>query len=272
VKTAEDVRFKLDIHYDGTRFFGWQIQKQQRTVQGEIEAALERLTQAHRTLTGSGRTDRGVHATGQVASVKVPARWTAAELKKALNAVLPSDIWIPHVMHVPDAFHPRYDAVARTYHYRVGTVPRARSPFERPWCWALDDEELDLAAMEEGAAHIPGHHSFKSFAKSGQPQRGEMCTVTAAGWSGWSDLGLEFEITANRYLHHMVRYLVGTLVDVGRGRRPPDVVERLLEEPDGELVTSRPAPARGLFLTRVEYDPESLSFDPSATEEAESTT
>ena len=270
MKNAEGIRFRLDIHYDGTRFFGWQIQKTERTVQGEIEAALQRLTGARRTLTGSGRTDRGVHATGQVAAVVVPSRWSTAELKKALNAVLPSDIWIPAVTRVPEAFHPRFDARARTYTYRIGTSPEANSPFERPWCWPIA-ESLDTALMERGATFIPGRHSFRAFAKSGQPERGEICTVASAEWARWRDLGLEFRITADRYLHHMVRYLVGTLVDVGRGRRAPEDVQRLLDDPDGELITSAPAPPEGLFLTRVEYDPESTTFDPSK-EETESDT
>jgi tRNA pseudouridine38-40 synthase len=191
-----------------------------------------------------------VHATGQVASVDMPRSWTAAALRRSLNAILPRDVWVESVQEVPADFHPRYDALARTYTYRIGTVPEAASPFHAPWCWPLL-QPLDRDLLERGAAPLPGEHSFRAFAKSGQPERGDRCSVTAATWSEWP-LGLRFEITANRYLHHMVRYLVGTLVDVARGRRPLADVSGLLD-PETRLECSPPAPPQGLFLTHVEY-------------------
>ena len=130
-------RFRLTLHYDGTRFFGWQMQPEVRTVQGELQATLERLTGAPRTVTGAGRTDRGVHATGQVAAVALPPRWSAATLLRALNATLPQDIWVAEAHVAPPGFHPRYDATAREYGYRLGLTVAARSPFHRPWCWPL---------------------------------------------------------------------------------------------------------------------------------------
>lgn len=290
---AEVHRFKLTIHYDGTRFHGWQLQPEQRTVQGELEAAVERLTQQPRTVLGSGRTDAGVHATGQVAMVDVPIRWGPGELRKSLNAVLPRDIWVEAIDLVPPGFHARYHATARTYAYRLGLAERAFSPFHRPWCWALD-EPVEPTRLHEAAALLPGERSFGAFAKSGQPHRGERCHVHAAGWSDWTDpaspatarrgggssgrpgeggsrgrregasgrpdegtsggLGLVFHITADRYLHRMVRYLVGTMVDVARGRRPLDEMAALVDRSDPELVTSAPAPPDGLFLVRVEYE------------------
>jgi len=253
VETAEDLRFRLKLHYDGTHFFGWQMQKTERTVQGELEAALKQLTGARRPVVGSGRTDRGVHATGQVAAVTLPSRWQGDNLKRALNAVLPSDIWVQEVASVPLEFNPRYAAVARTYHYRVGTAPQAHSPFRRSWCWSLG-VDLDVEMLHAAAAVLPGRHSFKSFAKAGQPERGEVCTIQSAVWRPWEDLGLEFEIIADRYLHHMVRYLVGTMIAIGRGGRPLADLERLLDEPEGELETSPPAPPQGLFLSHVEYE------------------
>jgi tRNA pseudouridine38-40 synthase len=149
-------------------------------------------------------------------------------------------------------FHPRYDAVDRRYLYRVGTVARSASPFHRPWCWALG-ESLDPARLAEAAAALPGEHSFRRFSKAGQPERGERCTVLEAAWTPWDELGFAFSIRANRYLHHMVRYLVGTMVDVGRGRRDVAEMVALLEDPDGELRTSPPAPPEGLYLERVRY-------------------
>lgn len=250
METGDPIRLQIVLHYDGSSFHGWQIQPDQRTVQGELQAALARLSGRERAVMGSGRTDTGVHATGQVASVVLPRRWEPRELHRALNAVLPGDVWVEAVREVDPDFHPRYDARARTYRYRVGIAAEARSPFHRRWCWPLA-EELDGALLDRSAALLPGRHSFRSFAKSGQPERGYLCTVERARWSPWA-LGTELEITADRYLHHMVRYLVGTMVDVARGRRPEAEMEALLECAPG-LETSPPAPPEGLFLAHVEY-------------------
>ena len=257
---GEETRLGLRLHYDGSGFFGWQSQKEERTVQGELEAAVERLTGRRRTVIGSGRTDRGVHATGQVAAVDVPARWTPTEFRRACNAVLPGDLWVQEVRRVAPDFHPRYDAVARTYVYRVGLAREAWSPFHKRWCWPVRGS-VDRKALEAAAARVPGDRSFRAFAKTGQPERGYRCVVETAEWSDWGELGLAFTIRANRYLHHMVRYLVGTMVDVARGRRPPEDVSALLEEPSPALETSPPAPPRGLFLAHVEYPADAWGAD-----------
>ena len=255
-------RLKLILQYDGSAFFGWQTQREERTVQGELEAALTRLTGARRPVEGSGRTDRGVHATGQVAAVSLPEAWEPPKLEKALNAVLPNDIWVESVESAASDFSPRYDAITRTYLYRLGVSERSRSPFHRAWCWALATA-VDDTLLSEAADLLPGKHSFKAFAKSGQPERGEFCTVHAAGWERWEDLGFAFRVTADRYLHHMVRYLVGTMVDIARGRRPVEDVGLLLATPDGELKTSPPAPPEGLFLHHVAYSAEAADAHPS---------
>ncbi len=254
-------RFKLTLHYDGGAFFGWQVQPGARTVQGELEAALSRLAARPVGVLGAGRTDRGVHATGQVASALMPGKWSAAEVRRALNAILPGDLWVAAAESVPLEFHARYDAQAREYEYRVGTAAESRSPFLRPYCWALGGRgagsggegglELDGGLLSAGAALLEGRHSFRAFAKAGQPGRGEECTVDLAWWEAW-EAGPLFRIRANRFLHHMVRYLVGTLVEVARGRRPLEDVAGLLAGEPG-LETSAPAPAEGLFLTRVYY-------------------
>jgi tRNA pseudouridine38-40 synthase len=196
-----------------------------------------------------------VHASGQVAAVTLPARWEPTEFRRAANAVLPRDVWVEEARRVPPGFHPRYDAISRTYIYRVGLAEEAWSPFRRPWCWPLRGS-VDAAALERAAAQIPGERSFASFAKAGQPERGERCHVYDAAWSRWDDVGLTFTITANRYLHHMVRYLVGTMLDVARGRRPLGELTALLDPPAGGLETSPPAPPEGLCLSRVDYPPE----------------
>jgi tRNA pseudouridine38-40 synthase len=250
VEPPATTRLKLTVHYDGSDFHGWQLQPDRRTVQGELESCLSRLADSPRRVTGSGRTDTGVHATGQVASVDMPERWTPEDLRGSLNAVLAHDVWIESVETVGDDFHPRYDAVARTYTYHIGTSPAAASPFRRRWCWPLG-EEPDRRLLRAATAVIVGEHSFRAFCKAGQSERGDRCTVASAAWTA-SDDGVVLSITADRYLHHMVRYLVGTTVAIGRGRRPPEDMARLLGG-DPDVVTSPPAPAQGLFLRRVEY-------------------
>ena len=245
-------RFKLTLHYDGADFRGWQVQPGKPTVQGTIEEALSRLTGEHRTVLGSGRTDTGVHATGQVAAVTMPARWTARELARSLNALLPGTIWVQDIEAVPTDFHPRLHAIARSYEYRIGTAPHAASPFHRRWCWPLC-RLFDPDAAARAARLLPGEHRFRAFAKAGQPHRGYICHVSHARWRPWNDLGAVFEITANRFLHRMVRYLVGTMVDIALNRREEEDMALLLNG-DAEMTTSPPAPPAGLFLTRVEYD------------------
>lgn len=246
-------RIKLTLHYDGGAFFGWQVQPGARTVQAELEAALSRLADRPIGVLGAGRTDRGVHATGQVASAVMPGKWTPADVRRGLNAILPPDIWVAEAEAVPLEFHARYDATAREYEYRLGTVERARSPFLRPYCWALDTgrEPVSPALLTQAAVVLPGEHSFRAFARAGQPERGERCTLQLAEWREW-EAGFLLRVRANRFLHHMVRYLVGTMVDVARGRRGAADMVRLLDN-DAGVQTSPPAPAEGLFLTRVYY-------------------
>jgi tRNA pseudouridine38-40 synthase len=250
VDAPETHRFRLTVHYDGSAFHGWQVQPDQRTVQGELEAALSRLADRPRTVIGSGRTDTGVHATGQVASVDMPVSWTADRLHTSVNALVAGDVWVQAVERTDDEFHPRYDAVRRTYRYEVGLRPESASPFHARWCWPLG-EALDRDLLDRAAAMVVGERSFEAFAKVGQPERGTRCRVESAAWASTS-LGVRFTITADRYLHHMVRYLVGSMVDVARGRRPLEDMARLMRG-DAEVVTSPPAPSEGLFLHRVEY-------------------
>lgn len=257
----ETIRFSLTIQYDGVGFHGWQVQPDQRTVQGILQETLSRLADRPRSVVGSGRTDTGVHARGQVAAVDMPASWTPAALQRSLNAILPDDVWVEAVQLARPDFHPRYDALSRTYEYRIGSTPESASPFHSRWCWPLPDP-LDRELLSSAAACLPGRHSFVAFSKAGQPERGEECTVHTAAWSEWQ-LGPSFRVTADRYLHHMVRYLVGTMVDIARGRRPLADLSRLLEN-DPELTTSPPAPAEGLFLSRVEY-PDSVLLGRDAT-------
>ena len=253
---TETHRIRLTLHYDGTGFNGWQVQPGVRTVQGEIEAALERLLTAPIRVAAAGRTDAGVHATGQVVSADLPARWSPAEIRRALNAVLPDDVWVSaSAMAAPD-FHARFSAIARGYVYRIGTADISASPFFRHRCWPLR-QALPLAALNEAASVLVGEHSFLAFAKAGQPERGDRCTVHRSEWRPWRAYGLEYHVVANRFLHHMVRYLVGTMVDTARGRRPIGEIEAMLRGTTG-METSPPAPGDGLYLSRVYYSPEEI--------------
>jgi len=261
-ESAPAKRFRFTLHYDGGQFCGWQVQPDVRTVQGELESALQRLTERTVGVIAAGRTDTGVHATGQVASALLPARWTAEALERALNAVLPDDVWVAAVEETPLDFHARYDARARGYQYRVGTRPAARSPFVRRWCWPLR-RPLSPQLLRDAARLFLGTHSFRLFSKAGQPERGEMCTVLRSEWSEWPGLGFEYRVIANRFLHHMVRYMVGTMADVAQERRPLADIGALLAG-DAGLETSPPAPSSGLCLARVYYDDESPESDPPA--------
>lgn len=255
-------RVRLTLQYDGGAFAGWQVQRAGRTVQGELEAALHRLTNAPARVIAAGRTDSGVHATGQVVGVTVPRRWEPAELRRALNAVLPGDVWVAEAAAAAIDFHARYDAVGRGYVYRVGTTPLSHSPFLRRWCWPLG-EPLSLAALEDAAGRFVGDHSFRAFAKAGQPERGERCVVHRAEWREAPPTGVALHVVANRFLHHMVRYMVGTMVDVARRRRPAADIDGMLHGRD-DLRTSPPAPPGGLYLTRVYYPGDDWSAeDPS---------
>jgi tRNA pseudouridine38-40 synthase len=250
--SGEARRIRLVLHYDGRGFYGWQLQPRRRTVQGELEAALARLLQRPCRVRSAGRTDRGVHALGQVATVDVPPRWDAATLRRALNAVLPEDLWVAAADEVPPSFHPRFDAIARSYRYRIGTVEEAHSPLVRFWCWPLA-RSLDLARLRSLAADLLGEHDFSSLARPAPDDpHDHRCVVVQADWCPWPPYGVELRITANRFLHHMVRYLVGTAVAIALGQRRTEDWEALLRATPG-LVTSPPAPAQGLILTRVYY-------------------
>ena len=251
MSTPDEQRICLTVQYDGSAFFGWQLQREERTVQGELERVLGRLLARPVRVTGSGRTDRGVHALGQVATVDVPGRWTAESLSRALNALLPAEIRVWDARVVPSHFHPRFGAVSRGYVYRIGTQAAARSPFRARWCWPVR-ETLDPERLSAASAALVGDHSFAAFAKAGQEERGDRCTVHSAEWLDWAELGVEFRISANRFLHHMVRYLVGTLVEIGAGRREPGEVSAMLQGAPG-LETSPPAPPEGLYLRSVRY-------------------
>ncbi|HXY31860.1 MAG TPA: tRNA pseudouridine(38-40) synthase TruA [Gemmatimonadaceae bacterium] len=253
---------QLVLHYDGAGFAGWQRQPDVRTVQAVVEEALAQLCGGPVAVLGAGRTDAGVHATGQSAGARIPEKWERSSLRRALNATLPSDVWVESVFLMRPDFHARYGATSRRYAYRVGTDADARSPFRRRWEWSVE-RELSHQLLQESARALLGDHCFRAFAVRGTAPEGDhhRCTVLQAAWRDRPG-GVTFEIEANRFLHHMVRFLVGTMVDVASGRRDPGTIPRLLGASDN-LDTSPPAPAHGLFLEHVDY-PRELYLDGSA--------
>lgn len=243
---------QLVLHYDGSGFSGWQRQPDQRTVQGVLEAAMERLCSAPVGVLGAGRTDAGVHARGQAAGVQVPEKWTPPALRRALNAVLPPDVWVAAAHEMRAAFHARYSALGRRYTYYIGTDEEADSPFRRRFEYAVR-RPLNRDALDAAASELVGVHRFRAFAVQGTAPRDDdhCCSVQSARWQDRPG-GLAFVVEANRFLHHMVRFLVGTMLDIATDRRPAGDMNTLLAAADNRDV-SPPAPPHGLFLDAVEY-------------------
>lgn len=243
---------QLVLHYDGAGFSGWQRQPEQRTVQGVLEDALQRLCGAQTAALGSGRTDSGVHARGQAVGVRVADKWDVQKLRRALNAILPADVWVASAVLMREEFHARYSAVSRRYSYYVGTDDEANSPFRVRYELAFR-QPLDRGALDAAAALLSGEHCFRGFAVLGTAPAHDdhRCRVSEARWRERPG-GLVFEIEANRFLHHMVRFLVGTMLDVATGRRPIADLAALLAASDNREV-SPPAPPHALFLDRVTY-------------------
>ncbi|HET7789371.1 MAG TPA: tRNA pseudouridine(38-40) synthase TruA [Gemmatimonadales bacterium] len=249
--------FLAVLHYDGGQFAGWQRQPKERTVQAEFEAVLERLLGRPTAATGAGRTDTGVHALGQGVSFLADGRWTAdAEgMKRALTALLPRDVWVEQVHLMRAGFDARRSASARRYRYVIGTDDAACSPFRRDREWALC-RPLDQAALARAAEALAGEHEFRGLAAAGAATPHYRCRVALAHWAPRADgAGVTFTVEADRFLHHMVRFLVGTMVDIALGRRPPEDFPRLLQASDNQAA-SPPAPPQGLYLVAVRYPAE----------------
>lgn len=251
--------FKLTLAYDGTDFAGWQRQPDKRTVQGELEAALARITQEQCKCIASGRTDAGVHALGQVVSFTSATRLAPEVLAKALSAELPDDLLVFEVTEAPAGFHALRDAVRKRYRYVIEDG-RLRDLFDRRYVWHVY-QRLDAEAMRQAAAPLVGTHDFTSFETSGSPRLTTVRTVL--------DLALErrageltdrivVEVEADGFLYNMVRNIVGTLVEVGKGKQPASWPAEVLALRD-RTKAGMTAPPQGLFLAGVEY-PAILDF------------
>jgi tRNA pseudouridine38-40 synthase len=261
--------FKLIIAYDGTDFAGWQRQASDRTVQAAVEDALLPIEGARAVLIGAGRTDAGVHAAGQVASVRLSSSIPPAELQRALNSMLPADVRILAVDLVDEAFHAQFAAKQKTYRYwmlSAGVVP----PQLRRYVWHVP-QPLDTERMRGASATLVGRHDFAAFQASGSDVVTTVREViasrvieplqdTAASSAAWplnlpplaSGRLIGYEITGTGFLRHMVRTIVGTLVDIGRARRPIDDMNAILASRERSRAGAT-APAHGLVLWEVEY-------------------
>jgi tRNA pseudouridine38-40 synthase len=258
--------WKLTLTYDGTAYHGWQVQPGLPTIQGELQKAIERVLGESPLPQGSGRTDAGVHALGQVASFPLVAPIPPENLQRALNRTLPPAIRILQAQTAPETFHARHGAVAKTYEYRIFRGDLL-SPFLAPYVhhcrW-----KLDLGAMQQAAQAVVGEHDFTSLAASdpdlairseedcengSEPAiRSTIRTIFSSEWSEVSGDLLLYHVRGNGFLHHMVRNLVGTMLEIGRGQFPAGSMAAILEA-RSRSAAGPTAPARGLFLHSVEY-------------------
>lgn len=241
-------RIKLTIEYDGTNFCGWQVQPDQRTIQGELETALEKLTGQKVTVYGSGRTDSGVHAIGQIAHINFSKPgMDLLQLKKALNGLTGFDIWVKDVEEVPFDFHARFDAKSRRYEYRLLNIP---SPLLRRFSW-VSDRTWDDDIAQKITAIIKGKHSFKSFCRPRAGETDYKCEIFDAIWTP-QQYGAVFEVCADRFFHQMIRGLVGAILDVARGYISTEDFITLLDNPENNAQV-RFVPPQGLVLLEVKY-------------------
>jgi len=240
--------WKLTLEYDGTRYRGWQSQKNtDRTVHGALATAAGELLGADVSLGGAGRTDAGVHALAQVAHLKAGRALAEADLVWGLNELLPHDINVLEAEKAPVGFHARHDAVSRTYLYRIS---RRRTAFDKRFVWWVRDR-LDFSSMRQAAKIFEGRHDFASFCENPQGQESTLVVVKKSELLDWEH-EIHYRVEASHFLWKMVRRLVGTLVEVGRGNLSDAEVERLLASRSPEPAKWT-APPSGLFLEKVKY-------------------
>jgi tRNA pseudouridine38-40 synthase len=245
-----DKNFKIIIEYDGTRFHGWQRQKKDTTIQGEIEKALFIITHKPVIVNGSGRTDAGVHAFGQAANFHCDTDLTPDVFQRGLNSLLPEDIVIKECRQVDDSFHARYNVKSKIYHYKIFNQP-VTAAINRLYVWSIR-KQLNTVAMRSAILNIIGRHDFKAFEGVGSPRTTTIRHVMAADIVESDNRLLTFQIEADGFLRFMVRNIVGTLVDVGLGRTLPAEFRQIQKSRD-RTIAGATAPARGLHLMEVKY-------------------
>jgi len=241
---------RLLIEYDGTNYLGWQIQPKGPTVQGMIEEKLSLLAGEKIHLVGSGRTDAGTHAFGQVANFRTQSKMEVESIQRALNSLLPSDMVIRKAEEMDERFNARREARSKVYEYRILNRP-LRSAFHLGYAWHIP-QRLDLDSMERAVRSLLGEHDFSSFRSVGTPTRTAVRKVIRAEWKRGRDGLIRFEIEANGFLKQMVRAIVGTLIEVGRGKIGIEEFQRIVDSKDRKMAGPT-APAHGLFLKEVKY-------------------
>ena len=243
--------YRLTLEYDGAAFEGWQVQRgAHRTVQGVLEAAITQVTGEGARVRGAGRTDSGVHAEAQVASVALAAEREPEALRRALAGVLPDDVVVRACEAAPEDVHPRYDAVGKLYRYRIWNG-RERSPLRRArWHWLRTP--LDLEAMRRAAGALEGEHDFAAFQAAGAEVATTVRRLSRLELRGASGAEIEIDAEGSGFLRHMVRILAGTLIEVGQGRRDAGSMQALLKSGD-RTQAGKTAPAHALTLVRVDY-------------------
>jgi len=248
-------RYQIILAYDGTSYLGFQRQGKGHTVQTVVETALRQIGWQGRTILAAGRTDTGVHAAGQVVAFDLDWGHPVQELRAALNACLPPDVAVQAAEQVSEQFHPRFDALARSYRYHVFSQ-ETRNPLRERYAWRVWPEAV-LKPMQLAAASLVGTHDFAAFGTAPRKGGRTIRTVTQASWRALpvetSSPELVFEITADAFLYHMVRRLVTVLTMVGQGRLESGAVGRLLDNPQAEMVQGL-APPNGLVLVKVIYN------------------
>ncbi len=241
---------KLVLEYDGTCYAGWQRQPDHPTIQEALERAIHQVSQATVSVIGAGRTDSGVHALGQVASFRTDCDWPASNWMRALNAVLPKDIAVRSSVLMDDHFHAQHHARGKLYTYRILHRP-ARPTIDRAFVWHIY-RPLNEAAMQQAAATLIGSQDFSSFEGSLTDNNNPICHLQRLAVIRHDDQ-IHIEAYADRFLKHMVRAIVGTVVEVGLGKRTPDSLTEILRARD-RSAAGQTAPPHGLYLMRVDYD------------------
>ncbi len=245
--------FKLTLEYDGSKFYGWQYQPKLRTVQGELERALEIFLREKVHVNVAGRTDAGVHALGQVSNFKTNVEADLHTIARALNGILPHDVVVKHVEAAPLEFHARYDALSRQYCYVISRYPVAVG---RGYAF-FNKFPLDLEVMQQASQHLLGEHNFRAFCSSATDDPHYLSFVESLEWED-RDEKIVMRIRANRFLRSMVRIIVGSLLEVGRGKMPPEQIARILAE-QKRIAAGMTAPPHGLFLEKVFYAPDFIA-------------
>jgi tRNA pseudouridine38-40 synthase len=242
-------RFLMKLSYDGTNFLGWQVQKQNRTVQLILDNALSEFCGYRVKATGSGRTDTGVHALGQHAHFDYNGNATPEQIKRGLRRHLPDDVQILSIHHTTTDFHARYDAYERHYQYIISLIP---TPFNRLYTGSFPRKKLRPDYMSEVSRYFTGEHDFTSFSKDNPAVPDHVCTVKESRLEIAEDT-LIFTIVADRFLHNMVRRIVGAMVSVGHHQLEPSIILKWLDEKQSRQTMIFPAPPQGLYLMDVKY-------------------